>query len=116
SYATAEGGLWASNPNVIAARGATNLYGITGEEIDVTAQAGSSMANKIGLSIVQGSGSAVQGAQDDMALTIINQNGAIGWVRGIAPTATISITADSITAFTVATSSPVPTITYICLQ
>lgn len=84
SYAQAAGSIWGSNPNATAEAGATNLYGIVGEEIDVTAKRGSSTAQKYGLTIVQGSDSTVAGSQDDAAAAIINQIGAIGWRRGLA--------------------------------
>lgn len=84
SYAASSGSLFGINPNVLAAPGATNLYGIVGAEIDVTAQAGSSMAQKLGLSIIQAGDSTVSGAQDDVALNIINTRGAVGWRQGIA--------------------------------
>lgn len=84
SYALAAGSIWGSNPNATAEAGATNLYGVVGEEIDVTAKRGSSTAQKYGLTIVQGSDSAVAGSQDDAAAAIINQEGAIGWREGLA--------------------------------
>ena len=84
TYATSSGGLWGANPNVVAATGATNLYGIVGTEVDVTAQRGSSMAQKLGLTIIQAGDSVVSGAQDDVAINIVNTKGAVGWRNGIA--------------------------------
>jgi hypothetical protein len=83
TYATAAGSVFGVNPNIIVDSGATNLYGAVGEEIDVTAKSGSSLAQKFGLTIIQGTGSVVQGAQDDAALVILNQNGAVGWKAGL---------------------------------
>lgn len=83
TYGTSAGGLWGINPNVTIAAGATNIYGIVSGEFDVTAQAGSSIAQKIGISIVQDSASAVQGSQDDIAINVINKSGAVGWKRGL---------------------------------
>jgi hypothetical protein len=80
---TAAGGAYGINPNVLAGSAATNLYDLIGGEFNVTAQSGSSVANKVGIQIVQGSADAVRGAVHDYGLYIGSQAGAVGWTDGI---------------------------------
>lgn len=80
---TPSGSLWASNPNAFLANGATNWAWLAGEEIDVTAGAGSNVAEKYGLIVVQGSMDAVKGSKSNVAIAIGNQSGAQGWDCGL---------------------------------
>jgi hypothetical protein len=80
---TAAGSFFGVNPGVTASASATNLLLLAGGEVDVTAFSGSSMANKVGLQIVQTAGDAVRGTQIDAALRITNQPSTSGWLNGI---------------------------------
>lgn len=83
TWATASGALFAFNPSVIAQSGSTNLLNVSGGEIDIAAQTGSSAWAKIGLSIVSYPSDAVQGSAVDAMLNLRNSTGAVGWNDGI---------------------------------
>jgi hypothetical protein len=59
--------------------GATNWYANVGFEMDIAAEAGSSMLRQMGLTIAHLTGHAVQGAMDDAALLFADQGNAAGW-------------------------------------
>ena len=87
----AAGQFYGFNPQAVAGASATNLYILSGGEINVKALSGSSMKAKAGLTIVQQVSDAVQGAVYDAGLGFSNQGapslgGAypIGWNFGIA--------------------------------
>lgn len=69
--------------NFVAIADTTNLYGAVGAEIDVQTFASSTMARRIGLSIVDFAPSNSQGALVDAALVITASGTPIGWVNGI---------------------------------
>lgn len=92
SSATAKGSIYGFNnyaiaygPNGVDWPGATNLFNVTGGEINVKIASGSGMGAyyKSGLQIVQLSDDAVQGTTYDAGLMISNMNGAVGWKNGI---------------------------------
>ena len=83
TLATSAGSLYGINPNVTLGASATNIFGVTGGEFDMTMLAGSSAAQKFGLDIVQANTDAVQGSVDDAAIGVFNQPGAVGWKCGI---------------------------------
>lgn len=62
---------------------ASGAGGLTGHEIDIAAQAGSSVVGKYGLTIVQISTDAVQGSSADAGILLVN-NGSAGWKQGLA--------------------------------
>jgi len=62
TFIAAAGSLYGVNPEAIADSGATDLYGINAGEFDVVAFTGSSMAEKYGITIIEGSGDAVHGS------------------------------------------------------
>jgi hypothetical protein len=78
-----KGAIFASNPNVWALSGATNLLALTGEEIDVLAQAGSSVSLRFGLSIVDFASGGVQGYNEDVAQIFYGGVAATNWKVGI---------------------------------
>lgn len=79
---TPAGSLWASNPNAFLSTGATFWMELIGQEIDVTAGTGSSVADKLGNIVVQGSSDAVVGSRSNIAYLVANQSGAQGWDCG----------------------------------
>ena len=75
-------GLFGGNDNV-AVTGTGWKY-IVGREIDVTVtSSATSIANKIGLSIVQAGNDAIQGTTTDAMIYGINAPGAVGWKNAI---------------------------------
>jgi hypothetical protein len=81
---SAKGSLFGLNPNVRLLSGATYINQIVGEEIDEGAYSGSSVNDKIGLSIVQLALDAVTGSRQNNAIQITNQ--ALtnpGWAIGL---------------------------------
>jgi len=78
-----KGAYFASNPYASALSGATLLFELTGGEVDIDAEAGSSVAYKAGWSIAQVATDAIRGTIYDCALCISNAVGAIGWTNGI---------------------------------
>lgn len=79
---TPAGSLWASNPNAFLSNGATFWLQLIGQEIDVTAGPGSSVADKLGSMVVQGSADAVVGSRSNIGYSLTNQSGAQGWDCG----------------------------------
>lgn len=79
---TAHGSLFGFNPLVNLGSNATFWVSIVGGEIDVAAQAGSSLLHKIGLQIVQTSIDGTVASISNVAYLIGNQNGAQGWDVG----------------------------------
>jgi hypothetical protein len=81
---TSAGFVYGLNTVSHTAPAATNYAQLVGYELNTWAEAGSSMMDKIGMQIVDITGSVVQGARDDQALSFNNQavpNGVngIGW-------------------------------------
>lgn len=77
------GSFYAMNPYARAYSGATGLVELTGGEVNVDAQSGSSVGYKAGWSIVGAPTDAVQGSVYDVMLSLSNQVGAVGWNDGI---------------------------------
>ena len=80
---TAKGGIFAINPIAVSYSGATNLLELTGAEFNMSAQTGSSMYYKAGMTVVQGPTDQVQGTVYDTAIGLSNQGGQVGWQNGI---------------------------------
>lgn len=83
---TGAGAVFGINPVAHLAPGATFWDQIVGGEFDVWAEAGSSVVDKIGLQIVDVTGSVVQGARDDVGFSLNNQyspTSSTGWRIGI---------------------------------
>lgn len=75
------GSLWAANPIAQLLAGATNWNSLVNHEFDVAVEAGASVANKAGLTIVLNNNDAAQGSYDDAAI-IFGAQGATttpGW-------------------------------------
>ncbi len=72
-------GIFGLNAGVSAQATASGLGFMVGQEIDVTAQSGSTVSNIWGLVIVQSSAHVVQGSNSDAAIHFTNQAGAVGW-------------------------------------
>jgi hypothetical protein len=84
SYASYAGSVFGGNSNIFTTTGATFLKTVNAHEFDSTIASGTSAADHYGISIVEGSSHAVQGAFDDSAISINNQGGAsVGWNFGI---------------------------------
>lgn len=81
--AGARGAMFGLNPVAVLLPGATNYLEITGGEVNVAAQTGSSLKLKQGWSISSWPSDAVQGAVLDAMLGLSNQVGAVGWKSGI---------------------------------
>ena len=81
---TAKGAYFGIGSQAFLANGATNTLSLTGGEINVAAQTGSSVLYKTGLQIVGHYSDAVQGTGVDSMLYLSNQSGAVGWSQGIA--------------------------------
>jgi hypothetical protein len=81
--ATAAGSLYGMNPNVTLGANATDQYVVTDQENDMTVLSGASVAQKIGIDVVEASTDAVQGSVVDAAFMLFNQPGAVGWECGI---------------------------------
>ena len=79
----AKGAMFGFNPQAILENGATNFAEVTGGEVNVGAQAGSSVKYKNTLSLVNLSSDAVAGAVYDTSLAISAEMGAIGVANGI---------------------------------
>ena len=62
---------------------ATYWFGLSGAEIDMDLESGSSAANKYGLGIIQWPTDAVKGSNVDAAILLANNPGAVGWSYGI---------------------------------
>ncbi|MHB8268228.1 hypothetical protein [Bradyrhizobium sp.] len=62
--------------------GAGAAFGLTGHEIDILSQSGTSMGNKFGLSIIQVTGDTAQGSSADAAIALYSQSGTPGWKNG----------------------------------
>jgi hypothetical protein len=75
SYGVTEG----INSNTGLGPGATNFYGLIGEEIDLNAASGSSVSYKSGLWIIEGGTDSTTGALVDSAIMVANVAGAPGW-------------------------------------
>lgn len=67
------GSVFGINPVAHLASGATFWGQIVGGEIDTWVEAGASVVDKIGFQIIDVAGSVVQGARDDVALSLNNQ-------------------------------------------
>lgn len=80
---TAKGGLFGFSPLAVLYPGATNILNLTGGEVNVQANAGSSVAYKSGLQIVAARDDAVQGSVYDAGLSLSSQFGAVGFKHGI---------------------------------
>jgi hypothetical protein len=80
--ATAAGSLYGINPNVTLGANATDQFVVTDQENDMTVNSGASVAEKIGVDVVQASTDAVQGSVTDAAFMLFNQSGAVGWLCG----------------------------------
>jgi hypothetical protein len=63
--------------------GATFYRQLSAMEANVYAVTGTSVEDKIGIQLVQASNDKVQGTHDDVAISINNQNGAVGWQYGL---------------------------------
>lgn len=72
------GQTWGTDINVVLTSGATDRYLMHGAEIDMRAQAGSSVTRKIGLAIYSSSGDVVRGSDWDAAESFSGS-----WVNGI---------------------------------
>lgn len=82
-----DGSLYGVNPNVKLTSGATHWVNITGGEVTVQAETGSSVLYKSGWQIVAGTGDAVQGGTYDIGLAISAQrapSSTLGHLHGIA--------------------------------
>jgi len=77
------GTLYALYPQAILGPAATNWIGLVGQEMDIAAQAGSSMVHKIGSLMVLTDLDAVQGVGDDAAYAIAGGLNVPGWKYGI---------------------------------
>lgn len=78
-----KGQVFGFSPLAVLYPGATDILNVTGGEINVQVNRGASVAYKSGLQIVGTAADAVQGSTYDAALSISNQNGAIGFRYGI---------------------------------
>jgi len=77
------GSLYGMNPNVTLGPNATNIYGVIGQENDITVESGASVGQKIGIDIIQASTDAERGSVVDAAIMLFNQPGAVGWNCGL---------------------------------
>lgn len=86
TISTPHSGLFGMNANVVLANGATFWSGIIGSEIDVAAETGCSVSDKIGQQIVQTNVDTVNGSRSNIAYTLANQaaagSGTTGWDIG----------------------------------
>ena len=80
----AAGAIWGADLVAQASTGATYLSGLTGIEVDIVQQSGSSVKRSIGEQIVHQGAHAVQGLTTDAALVFVDQISATkGWKNAI---------------------------------
>lgn len=75
--------IFGLNPVAGITSAATFYQQVSAMEADIFAAAGSSVAVKVGTQIVQTANDAVQGSIDDVAFSLNNQVGAVGWQNGL---------------------------------
>jgi hypothetical protein len=80
---TEKGQLFCLGPKLLLDAAATHMAAAINTEFDIQLAAGSSSLIKYGVLITQLSADAVSGSQQDSAMAIVNQAGAIGWGTAI---------------------------------
>lgn len=77
------GSLWGIDANVRLSNQATNWNQLIAEELDIAALSGTSVADKIGLQIVQPSNDGAKGSRSNLGISINNASGGKGWDVGL---------------------------------